>query len=311
MSRICPACNINLGSYDNYFCSNCGNKLPQEMVSTNPDLRAKVFVPSYLVVKKKFSLDFIYLPSFKKSVAFVFIICVFLFSSFSFIKFYPRLRQLAFGKNNLVKPKINSDMGKQAPLDLDLELKSSLFGSDRIAEYVPEEVILYLEADDLKKFIELYARDSGLGKDLINKIAPLLGDHFAFFVTLNEGEYDWNFIFIPKDEQKLSIELKNTDEKYWNFGIVEGKLVMASNKRVIEDVRLAKNKISLNMSLSTSYVKEKQNLLPKGQVLIILFSDEGVSALEVIKGFKVSSNLINTINRVLKAGSKSLVVDSR
>jgi len=65
------------------------------------------------------------------------------------------------------------------------------------------------------------------------------------------------------------------------------------------------------MSLNSSYVKEKQKLLPKGQVLIILFSNDGVNALEKIKGFKVNAGLINTIDRILKTGLKSLVIDAK
>ena len=150
-----------------------------------------------------------------------------------------------------------------------------------------------------------------MNKELINNVAPLLGDHFAFFVTKDKGEFDWNFIFAPRDAQESNKRLKDINERYWNFGIVEGKLVMTSNKKVIEDVRLAKNKISLNMSLNSSYVKEKQKLLPKGQVLIILFSNDGVNALEKIKGFKVNAGLINTIDRILKTGLKSLVIDAK
>jgi len=311
MSRICPTCNVTLGSYDNYFCSNCGSVLPQEIVVTSPNLRAKVFVPSYSVGKSKFSLDFIYLPSSRKLAAFLFVICAFLLASFGFIKFYPKLREIAFSKNNSAKPNLDSDAGKQKALDLNIQLKSSLFGSDRMAEYIPSDVALYLETDDLKQFIDLYVNDSGLNKDLINKIAPLLGDHFAFFVTQSKGEYDWNFIFVPRDARELDKRLKDINEKYWNFGMVEGKLVMTSNRKVIEDVRLAKNKISLNMSLSSFYVKEKQNLLPRGQVLIILFSNDGTMALEKIKSFKVNIGLINAIDRILKTGFSSLVVDTR
>ncbi|OGC57487.1 hypothetical protein A3H26_01320 [candidate division WWE3 bacterium RIFCSPLOWO2_12_FULL_36_10] len=311
MSRICPTCNTILGSYDNYFCSNCGSTLPQEIAVSSPNLRARVYAPSYLTGKNKFSFDFIHFPSFKKSIAFVFVVCAFLAVSFGFIKFYPALMKIVSSKDHLKKPSLDSDLGKQKALDLDIQLKSSTFGSDKIAEYIPENVVLYLETDDLKKLIEIYAGGSGLNKELINNVAPLLGDHFAFFVTKDKGEFDWNFIFAPRDAQESNKRLKDINERYWNFGIVEGKLVMTSNKKVIEDVRLAKNKISLNMSLNSSYVKEKQKLLPKGQVLIILFSNDGVNALEKIKGFKVNAGLINTIDRILKTGLKSLVIDAK
>lgn len=33
MTRICPGCNSRLGSYDYYFCSSCGAKLPPQLVT--------------------------------------------------------------------------------------------------------------------------------------------------------------------------------------------------------------------------------------------------------------------------------------
>lgn len=321
-TRICPKCSSKLSEFDNYFCSTCGEKLSDDIISVPPEIK--------LVKHGLKSVGFLEniktkIPKKKKTESF------------------EQLREVSTSVSPILKKKnpmlyvligvifigiigffgidILADLASKTPLPqkeelpasfnivkYDLRMESSLFGSDFITDYVPSDVDAYFESNDLPRFLQRYVKDKNFNASLIEQSDKLVNKHFAVFTNRVGEEQAWTFILIPKDLALVELVIKDTKLPNWNMAIVEDRLVITTHPEVFEQVRNSKKKVVMNLSLNPRYSKVKGNVPTTGQVLAVFFEEGGTVALESAKKEDVTEYLIEVIDVILESGFNEVVL---
>ncbi len=321
-TRICPKCSSKLSEFDNYFCSTCGEKLAEDVISVPPEIKlvkhalnSVGFVENLKtkIPKKKKTEKFEQLrevstsvsPVLKKKNPMLFVLIGVIFMGILGFFGIDILADLA-SKTPLPKEeKLPSSFNV---IKYDLKMESSLFGSDVITDYVPSEVDAYFESNDLQRFLQRFVKDKNFNSSLIEQSDKLVNNHFAVFTNRVGEEQAWTFIIIPKDLALVELVIKDTKLPNWNMGIVEDRLVITTHPEVFEQVRNAKKKVVMNLSLNPKYSKVKGNVPTTGQVLAVFFDETGTAALQSAKEEDITEYLIEVIDVILDSGFNEVVL---
>src|SRR4030043_1715127 len=151
MTRVCPKCGFYLRSFNHYFCSSCGSKLPAEIVIPDDSFVQVSYLREitkvHMGTKNIISNYISRIRNFKaKKIVFLFI-----FLAFGTL--------LILAKLGLEKVKVNINMKKASStltsiVNSNLNKKDTL-GSKAITDYVPYDVDVYIETTDYKSLGDL------------------------------------------------------------------------------------------------------------------------------------------------------------
>lgn len=321
-ARVCPKCSSKLSKLDNYFCSVCGEKLPDEIVSRPPAIKLEEH-PLQLVgffeslqsklpkrkekteTSKNKEVPVNEAPAFKKTNTMLYVlIAVIVLGIVSF-----------FGLDIL------ADLQSVSPLPVreveqrgsnivvyDLKMSSNLFGSDFITDYIPADVDAYFESHDLQRFLTRYAKDKNFNASLIDQSEKLVNQHFAAFTKEINGDQSWSFIVIPKDTELVELVIEDVNLPNWHMQIVEDRLVITTHPEIFDQVRDAKQKVSMNLSLSPKFSTALKNVPTDGQVMVIVLEDRGFESLKSAKDEDITDYLSDVIDAIIESGFNEVVL---
>ncbi|OGC70191.1 hypothetical protein A2415_00780 [candidate division WWE3 bacterium RIFOXYC1_FULL_39_7] len=315
MARICPNCKNKLGVFDYYFCSNCGETLSVDQLNTDASFKKVInFVPP-----KRKGAEFVnnLKPVFQQVshvINLKLILAVLLALIAIGFPTYVLIEKFQLGKGLNLKRDVSDSIdltgigASQNSLKLSLNLKSHVFGTDKIAEYIPYDIDLYVEGQDLHKLGELLSESDPYYTDLVNSLQKDFGVHFAIFAKETEGQINWGLVLIPLDSTG-EVNLDISEYSWLKAARVEGAYVISNNETMLLSVNEAKAKISRNLQMHPKYILSKNALPKSGQFYILALTPKGkefVSQLD--KSIKAPDLFRNVVNSYSKSNLDDVVV---
>jgi hypothetical protein len=274
--RYCPNCQTKLGSYDHYFCTNCGVELPKDKSQPGESIIRVITVEE----KEDSSPDFkrhIW-PAITKVFHILNIREILIILILSLVIGIPVYYWLSNFSSFIVKPAPTRQIPEPALVQssvvtLNEDLKEHIFGSNLVWEYIPYEVDIYVEGHDFEAAGRLYGTFDEGYKDLFEYLTPYVDSHFAAFYKEYDGQMVWTIIVFPFD---ALIEDENSfDETLKTFNWLQTKRIkdslVISTGDVFNDVEEAKNKVRKNLSLNPEFAKYKEDIPKSGKILFITF----------------------------------------
>ncbi len=284
MSRICPSCKSLLGYYDVYFCSSCGNPLPNELVKTdrkftraikiNREEKASV-VSSIDWKKLKPLMSFFVITVFIGTLAFLGI--KLMNSSTIFKAFLSTAPMVAVNTPAAAIPSSTANT-----ISVETDFNDGDFDHDDLRVYVPGNVDLYVEGNDLDKFANsLVAADLALDSKFLTfyeKNKTQFKPSFIMFVKKLDNGYAYGFVVETSSPQPV---------------VITNDLTISSS---ISDVSKG---IEKSIKYNPIYAAAKSATPKAGQFFIVVTSKNGRAFLYNLIEQKIPVDLLRILNKFL------------
>ena len=290
LSPNCPNCGSKLGEYDSYFCTACGQKLPEGLVKPHYPVETKVHIIERAVSNKEKKID---KAKWQKALSigryFVFLI-LFSLLIYGGIRFYQTgIDSKLLGYFSKITPKEKAptvaipekpNLLQPSSLELELALKSSPIELGEFADYIPADIDIFFQGVDLMGFINQFISEDDLSSTFTSKAKLLLEDEYAAFSYKMGDANRWAFVFIPRDVDVVSAVAKTLKHGYWKFEVIGNMLIVANNSDVFKRVADSKNGIERNLSLDPEFIRNARYVDKNGQgILMIMRGDTGKAIL--------------------------------
>lgn len=269
--RNCPNCNEILGEYDYFFCSACGEKLPEELVRKPHSIRIKTYKlekstkkATLPIVKKIKDKKFIY------SFLLLTFIGVVLAGIYSTGITDLIMVQFSDGGQNVVIPEEVVENTNIVKTDENVVLKKGDFSKTDLATYFPSETDFYFEAFDISNFSSYFSNIEGLS-ELFTRSQVLFESNFAGGYLVDPNS--WVFVFGLKDETLVEKILEDLENENWELYLFDEVLVMAQKEDLVDEIKDVEEKISPSLALNSSYVKKIQKLPSEGAVKVVFMNE--------------------------------------
>lgn len=307
MSRICPKCKVKLGGYDRFFCTSCGELLPDELVNHDQVFsRIANFVePSK--EKTESGHNFSYMTDNLKNLINVKSIVLATVSILVIVGFFYFV-QFRLGKD-LFNTKETSDKKVAAPIEytknvveVPLDWEINTFGADSIMEFIPFDSDIVIEGNDLAKFGAAYAEIDPEYKNLSTFINGRAEQHFIFFAININGDYSWSLIYFPlKPDFSMAGDLvaKYSWLKFWKNQPIA---LITTQDSTLEEVSDAKSKITKNFTQTPIYASSRLTSPKNGKLFIYLTTQK---AKEYVAELQALPNLPGELRAVIEAVSNT------
>jgi hypothetical protein len=315
MKRICPFCKSVLHKNSSFFCSSCGNVLPDELQLKKVSLRnvrEMNEAESRLVSLSKsfkgigkniFDMVDTKILAIGISLGILIAVCFYLLVRFTL----PTFTNLDIDKITNGDEKEESIVVSTTKpsniISLETGIKSGIFGQNKVTEFVPYDVDLYMEFNDFSTFEPYFNFLGGelftLSESIKDKVNPF---YSAFLVTRDGNKY-WTFIIFP-----LEGDLNAGSYSGLTTDNIENFTVISTNEVVIEEVKATKLGTQKSLALNPSFVLIKNTLPVEGKILITTFNDSGKLELENILAKTTSDDIKLIINKFKELKSNFIVI---
>jgi len=306
MVRTCPFCKSHLSLSDKFFCSECGEALPQDLVvHNNPKSKTLEFVSS--IVPKKTIAGVNRTSTYKKNKIKVLLLIVVtllipVLALFLFEKTAVMINKMVMpsnaqsivtssketvgeqNNNFVIHPKcsfsegilLNTDLVKLIPFNADFYLESQ----DSVGlfkELIDSEIITE------PKFVSFY-------DEYKNSLSNSLG----FFVMKKPSEYVYGIV-----SKAQNLNISQEEMAKYSASKVGEFVVLTTDSTVMSDVKDASVGTAKNFSLNPTYASAKLLLPKKGKLVILPASKVGKGYLFQLLDNNPSSNILLIVNEFL------------
>lgn len=304
MGRNCHKCKEPLGEYDYFFCSTCGTKLQKENIREPHAIKVR----TYLMFQDSDKLS---PSSFFKifanrnilsilGLAFFIVIVVVGISSTGIFE----LLTTSLFKSQRI-PTVIIPTKEDPVLSLGTNYETGTFNTPSLANLVPGNADFYVEGFDIERFSGYMNTDEDLAP-LFTKSSILLENNVVGYFTRDPSEM-WVYILVPTDTDLVEKVLEDVNDDYWNFGIIEGYLIMASNENAFVQTDRIISKIEPSLALNSDFVRITQELPTQGQVRVV-FMDEEMREILINSLGGLDQTVINNINQVILSNFNGVVI---
>lgn len=315
MKRICPFCKSVLHKNSSFFCLSCGNVLPDELQLKEVSLRnvrEMGEVESKLVSLSKsfknigkniFDMVDTKILAIGVSIGILITVCFYLLVRFTLPTFTNLDIDKVIDDNKKDESIVVSQTKPSNIINLEISLTSGILGQNKVTEYVPYDVDLYMEFTDFNSFEPYFNFMGGELFTLSESTKDKVKSFYSAFVLTRDGNKHWTFIVFPLEEDLNAGSYSGlTTEKIGN------SIVVSTNEVVIEEVKSAKSGTQKSLALNSSYVLTKNSLPVEGKVFIMFFNNNGKSELENILAKTTSDELKLIINKFKELNSNYIVI---
>ncbi len=309
--RYCPACNAKLYASNHFFCTSCGQKLPEALVARPKVTPTSGQVPGVwqqsTPVTKRLTV-----VSKDKLVAGLFMLIGIASFMLSFKGTPVLLNKLPLA-GKTAKPLSQgavtaTDASKeQRVLETDVDTVSLKLVEKHVS-FIPSDADIYIEAGDVSWLFlnDLYFDSES--EELIRK--HCLGDFSAFAILSDAGQREWGVVIslVDPSEEEIAIVFETLGKDYWYYELVENTLAVATNKEVLDLMLAAHSGVIKDITKNPKYAMARPQLYDVGKILVIFTSFEGRKALESLIGYESENTLRAIINNVLNFGYNELII---
>ena len=311
--RLCPKCQHELKSYDHFFCSNCGETLPENV--SDPNVPIKTLISYYTFEESKSSKPvklFKHLSIGVKarenrkyiSIALI-LILVGIVSE--------RLYGIIMNDSEItITPKTTIEVQPSFLIEVintPLALQKGAFLNNDFSKIVPSDISIYVELNDLS-FLEFVTKDDLGIKDKSTGKA-------AIFKTNKDLDNGWGALVELRQESIVEVAstLDKFIEKGLKAGIFERYLLVSASENVYENMLRAKDSLILNLMRNPTYSQVKAKAIPEGKILFLKVSQDKDTALGEVMKYEflgegeVLNNISQLLERVLNSSYNELVIN--
>jgi hypothetical protein len=306
MIRICPNCKAKLGSFDNYFCSECGNALPQELVLVNVRFKQTI------EIEQEPGKTDILLKSFKESLTKVFtvanmgetLLAITLLAAVGYPTYTLMQRMInTLNTSPVIVPVSKVEQSTSSSLAIKSTYKVGSF-NPTFANYVPYDADTYVEIADFRGFAEDYALYDKAYAQLVADLEKSISPSFGAF--LKNGA--WTCILLPNDRD-FDVSVINLSNYPWlKAKVVTNALVITTDETVLKDVEDSKGGITKNLSLNSKFVTGRSKLSSQGKIMIVNLTSKGMAQLESLRDKNIPVNFKTLLNTFINSKVDSTVV---
>ncbi len=303
--RYCPECKKKLFSFDHFFCSRCGAKLPDALVLAPQAPKSEIVVspmgaelekeviygkPEKSVLGVFGKLD----KRFFVALAVASVVVGLILSSKDLARLTsaPRVQVSVPESSASVSDVSSRDTSRL--LDSGIKLATGSFGEKLLADHLPSDIDLYIESFD----------EVWLGFLDVSEAPPDFP--FVLFSTRDGSERIWGVVFGLENNFVGGLDL----EEPWKVATTDEVIVISNSEYIASLVENVENKIIKSLSLDPKYVMALNKVPEKeGSAKIIFFNYEGKNALEELKGMYKDEATQGLVTRVLDFGYNELTVN--
>jgi hypothetical protein len=319
MIRTCPACQQDLGNYDNYFCSSCGTVLPPELIRPNDRKRRIVKeetdAKSKMDVSHKFKQAIQVANLKNKLIALsVFILALGVF--FASVRFAGELRKQFGGIFNKTAIPVNNVTATKTVTSVSapvqnvtsanpclLKMKTSLSENssliNSISSYIPGTVDLLVEGHEIQslpqELVRFNPKTQAQFAQYLEINSQNLGNNYVFFMQNIDNVQKWGVLLDVKKEpysEKGNFLLLETD-------IIEDKVVVANDQSVIQDVWDSTKGTILSFNKTAYFATKKQYLSGNNALTILPVTKAGATFISELARDTSSADLPTIFDRIV------------
>lgn len=330
-SRICPKCNSSLHQSDRYFCSSCGEKLPQELINVPSPIRVKDYYALQPLFSFKRIVDSLKKPKddaenleqksaeqidediirksknieFKRQMGMILAV-VFIILSVLFVGLYFFVN---IESQNSPENIENNSQTYVNTMFMDLQLVENNFESKLIG-FVPFDALVYIEGTDLHSIVSNYvdANTLKLSPGLFLEIPELFEKEFVAFAVQYNEKPEWFIVLTPVNSVEMAQLSQELDHDYLRFKMIDDRLVISTHGDSFEIVEAVKNKQALSLSQNPQYVRAKTKVSPIGSLLVIFQEELGREVLRDTAQQNVGSDVFTVLTDIVEANHQELVI---
>lgn len=241
MARYCPNCKHVLNSSSNYFCVNCGFKLPKVLHASfisNRKITKVAVNPKCAKTVTKHRRTLIGFILVVISAVVIYLLVGYISSEYN-------------AKKEVTAPNFGSNKTSMA----ENTNVAAAFGEFSAPEYVPYSTDFYMELNNLNEFKNLF---SFLGPDYLSLVSSLEGKVYPFyvvFITKSGDDFIWSLLVFPSEGYA------GISGEYENLYIdkVESSVLISKSEGMVDLVTQAKTGLSKSLSLHPKYVSIKSD----------------------------------------------------
>lgn len=291
MKRICPFCKSHMQTNSVYFCTSCGNVLPESLQLRNLSFRKSITLVFGKKKKERKSSKELISKVLKDIPTLYLLLGVLSFLliiiGFVFLVRYSnsRISEMVENRSNVVtqestpnkvlKPSSDSnlkDEKSKGSSETNLNIKIGDFGQNDIYDYVPYDADFYVEVNDTSTLSSYFGFMGGEFFTLVEGIKNNLNQSYAAFFIDNGVHRDWVIIVFPVDKD---IDLSSYSKL--NVKLVDKALVISNEPGLVTEVSNSKSGIAKSLSLNPLFINMKSDIPKKGKLLLLSLTDEGKS----------------------------------
>jgi len=312
VKRTCPVCKSELNLNDIFFCSSCGNVLPDNLQLKKlsmrnvkeveaPDAKVVVVVKSIKKVSKSL-VDKSNLRNVSVVAGIFILLCAALYLAVRLT--FPNVSKLT--KNiEIIKPKVTQPKGTSKTykntLVMDLTLKNGSLGQKGVYDYVPFDVDFYSEFngfESLKTYFGFVSKDLVTLVDNLSDKSPF----YAVFSMSKNKIRGWVLLIFSTNT------VNNEDYKSLAVRKIGGALVISDNAQLVDEVKASKDGSAKSLALNPFFISMRFLLPTEGKAFIFTPIEGSKAVLQELLG-KTSSDELKSIIETFKSnGSNYLVI---
>jgi hypothetical protein len=310
--RYCPNCQVRLGSYDHFFCTNCGVEIPKDDVQPGQSIIRVITVEEKEV--KKLDIKEHFFPAISKAIHILNLREIVIILILSLVIGIPVYYWLSNFSSYIIKPAPTRDVpvppqAKSLVVDLDEDFKEHIFGSNTVWEYIPYEVSIYVEGHDFEAAGKLYGTFDEGYKEVFEFLTPYVDSHFAAYYKEYSGEGVWTIVVFPYDN--LIDDNEFFSETLSNFDWLKTKRVddalVISTLDVFHEVEESRTKVTKNLSLNPEFAKYKADIPKSGKILFITFDQKARNYLFALDKSTMPETMDDIIGKYLQSEFDNVV----
>jgi len=315
--RCCPKCNSELGSSDHYFCSTCGFVLPSSLISTEVPLKSKSFRSGLIGGKataqlQKFKSSRLHLVVNKKNIKYyllaivLFVLGIFAGNIATFIFSTITVTQSPKGGKS-VATSPSTDASKNV-IDSTVALTSGALIPNKMADYIPSKIDLYVLIPDSKSFVSLMSPELNIDPTTVGAYTSLISGPIAFYSAHVDGTQVWAVLTTVREKNLVAAILKDKSFGDLKLTLIDDVLIATPSDTALKMTEESINNYALTLNQNPAFISAKTALTSQGKILIMSFNSDGIKLLEEVKPQLKDTVLADLIDQFIISGYNEVVV---
>jgi hypothetical protein len=319
MVRICPSCKSHLSRYDRFFCTNCGETLPGNLIDTAGIETKKLEVSAGGVVNidagqpAVVSLNAAITTGITNKGIFILLYSTILVAvSFTlYLMFQKALpapnraltgdtpRPVVSATSPSVQPESENQTNKYVITPVCTFSEGALFNPDLI-KLVPFDTDLFFETPDPQKLIGEFLTSNITADTKFNEFAETNKNNFTgpsgFFIIRRSESYIYGFVTGLNSNINLDVVGKG-----YNVLSLNGFIVLTTDNSLLAEIKDAGDGISKNLGQNPVYASAKAGLGKEGRLSIIPVTKAGAGYMYQLLDKKLSEEMLSVVNSFLNS----------
>ncbi len=298
--RICPKCKNNLYNSSYYFCSSCGEALPDSVI-LNPEFgKVKKHILSKKDIKSEFiKPELIKIPKLKFNKYVVYALVALIFISAATYFFY----KIPFS-GKIISPPLLRVGNSRNVIYFKNSPSSEPFIYAEAASYLPYETDLFIEINSLKEISNAFS----FNLVPFNTISEISDKAFLSH-SIQDGKDAWIILLPVKKDDFATLKFAdNFINSYWKASLNDTFLIISSDSNLFNLVKDVKSQKAKSLDLNPQFQKSLENLRKSGSIMVITLNANGRKQFEGFSAYYREKQFLDLMDETIKTGYNNFIL---